>query len=289
MQVVCQHTLPPVSSNARLCSYTSAGRFACGCRPRLPKSLLSIKRGFLMASTIAQPDRIAANASPTDAAEGGLSQFLGNLCFRSRYSTYLWNTSISAPYRVVRLAAMTLIALLLLARSWRLFIRSASDADNLSAEASNCLHTWQFVSLILRNISSGRSPLDGAILFAVLVLASWQFGLFTAAAIVAFALILTLAKQLASTPEVNAGHRAGGKGFAGKLHITFSVFPQGWKHWADCPWPCSAHPACHKVASSCANHQALTRGKSLGHSHCVFVSLYTVALQGSTLRTRWRP
>ncbi|KAL0045049.1 hypothetical protein WJX82_006407 [Trebouxia sp. C0006] len=80
---------------------------------------------------------------------------------------------------------MTLISLLLLARSWRLFIRSSSE---------------------------------GAILLAASALASWQFGVFTASALVIFALILTLAKQLASTPEVNAGHRAGGKGFAGE-HI----------------------------------------------------------------------
>ena len=140
MHIVCQHTLRPVSSNAGLCSHTAAGHFACGRRPRLPKSLLSIKRGFHMASIVAQPDRPAVNASPSDAAEGGLSQFLGNLCFRSRYSTYLWNTSISAPYRVVRLAAMTLISLLLLARSWRLFIRSASNAACLQKQATVCTH-----------------------------------------------------------------------------------------------------------------------------------------------------
>ena len=44
---------------------------------------------------------------------------------------------------------------------------------------------------------------------------SWQFGVSTATGIVLAALVLTLAKQLASTPEVNSGHRAGGKGFAG--------------------------------------------------------------------------
>ncbi|DBB06980.1 TPA: hypothetical protein ACH3X1_011572 [Trebouxia sp. C0004] len=138
-----------------------------------------------MAPTSAQPEAPAANVAPSDAAEGGLSQYLGNLCFRSKYSTYLWNTSISAPYRVIRIAAMTLISLLLLARSWRLFIRSSSE---------------------------------GALLLAAFALASWQFGVFTVSALVVFALILTLAKQLASTPEVNAGHRAGGKGFAG-THI----------------------------------------------------------------------
>ncbi|KAL0019574.1 hypothetical protein WJX79_009320 [Trebouxia sp. C0005] len=138
-----------------------------------------------MAPTRAQSGKSAADVSISDAAEGGFSQYLGNLCFRSKYGTYLWNTSISAPYRVIRIAAMTLISLLLLARSWRLFIRSSSE---------------------------------GAVLLVALALASSQFGVFTATALVVFALILTLAKQLASTPEVNAGHRAGGKGFAGE-HI----------------------------------------------------------------------
>ena len=45
--------------------------------------------------------------------------------------------------------------------------------------------------------------------------ASWQFGLLRTLVITIAALSLTLAKQLASTPEVNAGHRAGGKGFQG--------------------------------------------------------------------------
>ena len=80
-----------------------------------------------MATVNAVPARTAASTSAADAAEGGVFQYLGNLCFRSKYSNYLWNTSISAPYRVVRIAAMTLIALLLLARSWKLFVRSAPD------------------------------------------------------------------------------------------------------------------------------------------------------------------
>ena len=38
------------------------------------------------------------------------------------------------------------------------------------------------------------------------------------------ALLLTLAKQLASTPEVNSGHRAGGKGFEGDCRIHFDMW-----------------------------------------------------------------
>lgn len=45
--------------------------------------------------------------------------------------------------------------------------------------------------------------------------AGWQFGAFRTISLVMLALLLTLAKQLASTPEVNSGHRAGGKGFTG--------------------------------------------------------------------------
>lgn len=60
-----------------------------------------------------------------------------------------------------------------------------------------------------------RPSLEAALLLAAISVASWQFGVLTAAVLVASVLILTLAKQLASTPEVNAGHRAGGKGFAG--------------------------------------------------------------------------
>ena len=69
-------------------------------------------------------------AAATDAVEGGLAQSLGNFFFRSRYSAWLWNTSISAPYRVVRIIAMTLIAWILLARSWRLFLRCNSMVSN---------------------------------------------------------------------------------------------------------------------------------------------------------------
>lgn len=184
----CQHLFQPATKKGRQSVSTSVGQFAGTTRTRPLRRKLSTKHGWLngvMARTSAQPENPAANMSPSDAAEGGLSQFLGNLCFRSKYSTSLWNTSISAPYRAIRIAAMTLVSLLLLARSWRLFIRSSSE---------------------------------GAILLAAFALASWQFGIFTASALVVFALILTLAKQLASTPEVNAGHRAGGKGFAGE-HI----------------------------------------------------------------------
>ncbi len=90
-------------------------------RPLFPRKPSLIGR---MATVNADPDRAGTRVSPTDAAEGGVFQYFGNLCFRSKYSDYLWNTSISAPYRIVRIAAMTLISLLLLARSWRLFVRS---------------------------------------------------------------------------------------------------------------------------------------------------------------------
>ena len=76
-----------------------------------------------MASVHSKPGRSVGKTSATDVIEGGMLQSLGNLCFRSTYSDYLWNTSISAPYRVVRIAAMTVISLILLARSWRLFVR----------------------------------------------------------------------------------------------------------------------------------------------------------------------
>ena len=220
----CQHVFQPASKNDRLISVPiSVGQFACTPRNRPPRRILSTKHGWLtglMGPISAQPDNAAAHVSPSDAAEGGLSQYLGNLCFRSNYSTYLWNTSISAPYRVIRIAAMTLISLLLLARSWRLFIRSAAALycrlelhakDSKQADWLTCLMNHLNA---LRECC--RSSSEGAILLAAFALAGWQFGIFTATALVVFALILTLAKQLASTPEVNAGHRAGGKGFAGK-------------------------------------------------------------------------
>ena len=76
-----------------------------------------------MTTTCSKRDRAVDMTSGTDAVEGGIFQSLGNLCFRSKYSDSLWNTSISAPFRVIRVAAMTLISLILLARSWRLFVR----------------------------------------------------------------------------------------------------------------------------------------------------------------------
>ncbi|KAL3160378.1 hypothetical protein ABBQ32_010705 [Trebouxia sp. C0010 RCD-2024] len=132
-----------------------------------------------------KPGRAADEASAPEIVEGGLFQSVGNLCFRSTYSDYLWKTSVSAPYRVIRVAAMTLISLLLLARSWRLFVRSSPDV---------------------------------AMVLAAMSIASWQFGTFRTIALLTLALLLTLAKQLASTPDVNSGHRAGGKGYEGE-HI----------------------------------------------------------------------
>lgn len=62
-----------------------------------------------------------------------------------------------------------------------------------------------------------------AVALAAVAVAGWRFGPFRSIAIVLLALILTLFKQLASTPEVNSGHRAGGKGFSG-YHVTKLLF-----------------------------------------------------------------
>lgn len=123
----CKQDFQRASKNSWQSVPTPVGQIACTTRNRPLRRILSTKHGWLtgvMAPISAQAEHPAANVSTSDAVEGGLSQYLGNLCFRSKYSTYLWNTSISAPYRVIRIAAMTLISLLLLARSWRLFIRS---------------------------------------------------------------------------------------------------------------------------------------------------------------------
>lgn len=82
-----------------------------------------VRRWFIshITTTCSKRDKSVDMTSST--VEGGMFQSLGNLCFRSKYSDSLWNTSISAPFRVVRVAAMTLISLILLARSWRLFVR----------------------------------------------------------------------------------------------------------------------------------------------------------------------
>lgn len=167
--VTCQHVFQPATKNDRLSVSTPVRQFACTTRTRPLRKIISTKHRWLtdlMAPVSAQPEKPAANVSPSDAAEGGLSQYLGNLCFRSKYSTYLWNTSISAPYRVIRIAAMTLISLLLLARSWRLFIRSAAalqpERPELHAEDSkqadwllcltNDLNTLQgcFLQVVIR-------------------------------------------------------------------------------------------------------------------------------------------
>ena len=90
-----------------------------------------------MMSARSKPARSIKSTCGTDAVEGGVFQSLGNLCFRSRYSENLWNTSISAPHRVVRVAAMTIISLILLARSWRLFVRYRASVSTLSQSLTN--------------------------------------------------------------------------------------------------------------------------------------------------------
>ena len=91
---------------------------------RIGRRLLTRRSPFgHMTAARSKPGGLKNSTSGTDAVQGGVFQSLGNLCFRSKYSDYLWNTSILAPYRVVRVAAMTLISLILLARSYRLFVR----------------------------------------------------------------------------------------------------------------------------------------------------------------------
>ena len=51
---------------------------------------------------------------------GNLLQRAGNFLFRGRQPWRQWS---AAPYTAARLAAMVLIALILLARSYRLFVR----------------------------------------------------------------------------------------------------------------------------------------------------------------------
>ena len=53
----------------------------------------------------------------------GLAHRLGDLAFRSRYSNALWLTSQSHPARVMRLAAMVVVSIILLLRSYKLFFR----------------------------------------------------------------------------------------------------------------------------------------------------------------------
>lgn len=125
---ICKfHLLPPPNT-------AGEPKHCCSCRlhvepgraksKRFERRLLTQHSLFgHMTTARSKPGRSMNRTSGIDAVEGGVFQSLGNLCFRSRYSDYLWNTSISAPYRVVRVAAMMLISLILLARSWRLFVR----------------------------------------------------------------------------------------------------------------------------------------------------------------------
>ena len=46
--------------------------------------------------------------------------------FASSFSNWLWNTSISHSWRVIRLAGMLLIAIILTARSYRLYVRCST-------------------------------------------------------------------------------------------------------------------------------------------------------------------
>lgn len=50
---------------------------------------------------------------------------LGDFMFRSSFSNWLWNTSVGHSWRIIRLAGMIVIAVILTARSIRLYLRSA--------------------------------------------------------------------------------------------------------------------------------------------------------------------
>lgn len=183
---------------------TTRRQVLVACRPT--QVIAACRRRHNMSTSAYTHKRPSATAA-TDAVEGGLAQSLGNFLFRSSHSEWLWNTSISAPYRVVRIAAMTLIAWILLARSWKLFLRctlksSTSLAKSLQGNKRLC--NW-----------CCRPSFEFGLVLLAMLAASWQFGLLRTLLITIAALSLTLAKQLASTPEVNAGHRAGGKGFTG--------------------------------------------------------------------------
>ena len=123
------HYLPPSPRSPRL---ADEREHCCLCRPHIEPGCANrfgrrlLTRRSLTGHMITARSKHGGSTDSTsgaDAVQGGVSQSLGNLCFRSRFSDYLWNTSISAPYRVARLAAMTFISLILLARSWRLFVR----------------------------------------------------------------------------------------------------------------------------------------------------------------------
>ena len=217
---ICKFHLLPCSTTA------DEPKHCCSCRlhvepgraksKRFERRLLTRRLLFgCMTTGRSKPGRTIDRTSGSDAVEGGVFQSLGNLCFRSRYSDYLWNTSISAPYRVTRVAAMTLISLILLARSWRLFVRYRHQSPHYSRLSKSSfpvpnLTASNFVySLVYR-----PSPAVALVLSATPA-AGWQFGAGKTILLLMLALLLTLAKQLASTPEVNSGHRAGGKGFEG--------------------------------------------------------------------------
>ncbi|KAK9805574.1 hypothetical protein WJX72_006054 [[Myrmecia] bisecta] len=131
--------------------------------------------GFLLASGPAPPGtvldaRSAIVGRDTACAPVGLG-------LHSRFSNALWATSTSHPAQAVRLAGMVLISIILVTRSYRLFLRW--DARTVLLLASLCpLLPWMALPLAI-------------------------FGL-------AF-----LAWQLRQQPEINAGHRSGAGGFKG--------------------------------------------------------------------------
>ena len=52
-----------------------------------------------------------------------IKQQLEGFFFDSPFSNWLWKTSVSHSWRVIRLAGMLLISIILTARSYRLYVR----------------------------------------------------------------------------------------------------------------------------------------------------------------------
>ncbi|EIE22965.1 hypothetical protein COCSUDRAFT_53472 [Coccomyxa subellipsoidea C-169] len=107
---------------------------------------------------------------------------LGNFVFRSPFSNWLWNTSVSHSWRVIRLAGMLVIAFILTARSIRLYLR----------------------------LTPGSLALCGALL-----LGSSVWGPLHALGAGGLVWLTYTGFQLAKQPEENVGHRAGAPGFLG--------------------------------------------------------------------------
>ncbi|BDA49903.1 hypothetical protein COCOBI_15-0310 [Coccomyxa sp. Obi] len=107
---------------------------------------------------------------------------LGDFMFRSSFSNWLWNTSVGHSWRVIRLAGMLVIAVILTARSIRLYLRLTPGSIAVSSLA------------VLSCVIFG--PLQAVGGAGLIWLSATGF-------------------RLAAHPEENLGHRAGAPGFTG--------------------------------------------------------------------------